>query len=113
MEITINCTQTSGPLDHFWRSTGFTPANSLLNADMQQAMAYVGAIPHSGITYVRIHYLLELVLAEGLGTDTPIYDWSRLDAALDVLVRNGLKPIFELMGNVGAAGTAHGFFTDY
>ncbi|MBN2389672.1 MAG: hypothetical protein JXR84_03040 [Anaerolineae bacterium] len=107
MEITINCTQTFGPLDHFWRSTGFTPANLLLNADMQQAMAYVGAIPRGGITYVRIHYLLELVLAEGLDTETPLYEWSRLDAALDVLVRNGLEPIFELMGNVG------GYFTDY
>ncbi|MGC9395883.1 MAG: GH39 family glycosyl hydrolase [Anaerolineae bacterium] len=107
MEITIDCTQSRDPLNHFWRSTGFTPANLLLDADMQQAMAYVGAIPRGGITYVRIHYLLELVLAEGLGTDAPVYDWSRLDAALDVLVRNGLKPIFELMGNVG------GYFNDY
>jgi L-iduronidase len=107
MEATIDCTKSLGPLDHFWRSTGFTPANLLLNADMQQAMAYVGAIPRGGITHVRIHYLLELVLAEGLGTDTPVYDWSRLDVALDVLVRNGLKPIFELMGNVD------GYFTDY
>lgn len=107
MEIVVDCTTVNGPLEHFWRSTGFTPANLLLNADMQQALAYVGAIPHSGITYVRIHYLLELVLAEGLGTDAPIYNWSRLDTALDVLVRNGLKPIFELMGNIS------GYFTDY
>jgi len=107
MEFTIDCTKTFGPLAHFWRSTGFTPANLLLNADMQQAMAYVGAIPRKGIAYVRIHYLLELVLAEGLGTDAPLYDWSRLDTALDVLVRNRLKPIFELMGNVDS------YFTDY
>ena len=107
MEITINCTQSLGPLEHFWRSTGFTPANLLLDADMQQALAYMGAIPRGGITYVRIHYLLELVLAEGLETDAPVYDWSRLDTALDGLVRNGLKPIFELMGNVD------GYFTDY
>lgn len=107
MEITVNCAEAPGALAHFWRSTGFTPANLLLDADMQQAMAYVGAIPRKGIAYLRIHYLLELLLAEGLGTDAPAYDWSRLDTALDVLVCNGLKPIFELMGNTG------GYFTDY
>jgi L-iduronidase len=113
MEFTIDCTKTLGPLEHFWRSTGFTPANLLLDADMQQAMSYIGAIPRGGITYVRIHYLLELVLAEGLGTNAPVYDWSLLDKALDVLVRNRLKPIFELMGNVVSDRPAFGYFTDY
>lgn len=96
-----------GELVHFWQSTGFSPANLLLNADMQQAMAYLGGVPHGGIIFVRIHYMLELVKAEGLGTKSPTYDWSRLDTALDALVRNGLKPFFELMGNV------EGFFDDY
>ena len=72
----------------------------LLNADMQQTAAYLGALPHKGVEFVRIHYLLELVTAEGLGTANVIYDWSILDTGLDVLVRNGLKPVFELMGNV-------------
>jgi L-iduronidase len=107
MDITVNVAESLGPLRHFWQSTGFTPANLLLNADMQQAMAYVGGVPHGGITWVRIHYLLELVMAEDLETETPTYDWSRLDTALDALVRHGLKPFFELMGNVG------GYFTDY
>ncbi|MGC9347243.1 MAG: GH39 family glycosyl hydrolase [Anaerolineae bacterium] len=107
MDITVNCAKSLGKLDHFWRSTGFTPANMLLNADMQQAMTYIGAIPHGGVTWVRIHYLLELVMAEGLDTDSPTYDWSRLDTALDALVRNGLRPFFELMGNV------EGYFDDY
>jgi len=107
MDITVNCAETVGPLRHFWQSTGFTPANLLLNADMQQALAYLGAAPHGGITWVRIHYLLELVKADGLGTDAPTHDWSRLDPGLDVLVSNSLKPIFELMGNV------EGWFGDY
>jgi L-iduronidase len=107
MDVHVNCEKCVGELDHFWRSTGFTPANLLLNADMQQAMAYAGAVPHGGLTYVRIHYLLELVMAEGLGTASPSYDWSRLDTALDALVHHGLRPVFELMGNVA------GYFTDY
>ncbi len=113
MEIKVDIAESQRPLPHFWRSTGFTPANLLLNADMQQALAYLGGVPHGGITFVRIHYLLELVTAEGLGTENPriksirSYDWSRLDVALDALVRNGLKPFFELMGNV------EGFFDNY
>jgi L-iduronidase len=107
MQITVDCAIETGKLDHFWQSTGFTPASLLLNADMRQAMAYVGSVPHGGVTYVRIHYLLELVTAQGLGTESPQYDWSALDTALDVLVDNGLVPFFELMGNPS------GYFTDY
>jgi hypothetical protein len=107
LRITVDCRAEIGNLEHFWQSTGFTPASLLLNADMRQAMAYVGSVPHGGITYVRIHYLLELVTAEGLGTDHPRYDWSALDTGLDVLVCNGLRPFFELMGNPS------GYFTDY
>ncbi len=107
MNLNINCSESAGPLRHFWQSTGFTPANLLLDADMRQAMAYVGAVPHGGISWVRIHYLLELVTAEGLGTEETSYDWSRLDRSLDALVGNGLRPFFELMGNVG------GYFDDY
>jgi len=107
LKITIDCTAEIGKLDHFWQSTGFSPATLLLNADMRQAMTYIGSIPHGGITYVRPHYLLELVTAKGLGTERPNYDWSVLDTALDVLVYNGLKPLFELMGNPS------GYFTDF
>lgn len=107
MHITLDFNQPTTQLDAFWRSTGFTPAHLLLDADMQQAMALTGAVPHSGIAFVRIHYLLELVDAHGLQTDAASYDWTRLDAALDVLVRHHLRPVFELMGNVA------GYFHDY
>ena len=113
MDLTIHCNRATGILDHFWESTGFTPANLLLNADMQQAMAYTGGVAHCGIRFVRIHYLLELVTAEALGTPAVCYDWSRLDAALDVLVRNGLKPFFELMGDVSGGHASASYFDDY
>jgi L-iduronidase len=35
------------------------------------------------------------------------YDWSRLDSGLDLLVQNGMTPIFELMGN------PNGHFNDF
>ena len=98
MRITVDCSQDLGELRHFWASTGFSPASLLLHVDMRQAMAYVASIPHGGITYVRPHYLLDLVIAERR-EGQPTYDWSVLDKALDVLVGNGLRPLFELMGN--------------
>ncbi len=111
MDLAINCAHSIGELRPIWHSTGFTPANLLLDADMRQAMAYLGAVPHHGITWVRIHYLLELVTADGLGGPSPTYDWSRLDRALDVLVRHSLKPFFELMGFPGGT-RAFDDFTD-
>ncbi|MFW5858538.1 MAG: GH39 family glycosyl hydrolase [Planctomycetota bacterium] len=105
--VSVDCGLDNGACDHFWRGTGFTPAKLLLEAPMRQTIAQVGAIPHGGIRHVRIHYLLDLVGATGLGTDAVAYDWSQLDQALDVLVDNGLCPFFELMGNVA------GFFDDY
>jgi hypothetical protein len=75
MDILVYCHRDIGPLTHFWRSTGFSPASLLLNADMRQAMAYAGSIPHGGLTYIRIHYLLDLVTA-GYPGISPIF-WMR------------------------------------
>ncbi len=107
MKLTIDFATESKPLPKFWAGTGFSPAELLLDTDMRQALAYIGSIPNQGIRYVRIHYLLNLVTAEGLGTDAPAYDWAHLDTGLDVLVENKLLPFFELMGNPS------GYFTDF
>jgi len=99
MNIVIDCATTTGPLKPFWGSTGFTPATLLLTSDMRQQFTYLGSIPRGGLKYARIHYLLELVDASFTSEDTADYDWSRLDKGLDVVIKNGLLPIFELMGN--------------
>jgi L-iduronidase len=65
---------------------------------MQQTIDFTGAIPHNGMVYVRPHYLLNLIGVENIDTPTPKYNWAKLDSALDVLVRNDLKLIFQLMG---------------
>ena len=39
MDLVVDCAYEIGPLDHFWRSTGFSPADLLLTKDMQQQMA--------------------------------------------------------------------------
>lgn len=59
MQVTVYCDQDAGKLPHFWRSTGFSPASLLLNADMQQQLIYAAST--GGIDYVRVHYLLDLV----------------------------------------------------
>jgi L-iduronidase len=101
MRIDVNCSGDGGPLDHFWRSIGLSPAELLLTPDMRQQIAYAGSIPHGEITYVRIHYLLELLRVSGTAGNRPQFDWSRLDDALDVVLKNGCVPFFELMGNPG------------
>lgn len=79
----------------FWRSTGFSPGELLLEPEMAQTLAYVGGVPNHGIEYMRVHYMLDLVTATGFGS----YDWSRLDAALDIMLEHRIRPFLELMGN--------------
>lgn len=99
MQYNIDCSIPIGKLAPFWASTGFTPATLLLTDDMRQTINFLGSIPHKGIRFARIHFLLELVSVT-FDLNEPVYvDWSRLDMGLDLLVENGLTPIFELMGN--------------
>ncbi len=97
--VNVNAAAETGIMQNFWNATGFSPAEILLQPDMRQACDYMGAIPNKGLVYVRPHYFLNLLAVEGINTNTPVYNWSRLDSAIDVLVNNGLKPIFQLMGN--------------
>ena len=107
MKIEVDCSKSIGELRRFWRSTGFTPAKLLLQPDMAQTLTYLGSIPREGIKHVRIHFLLDLLKAEGLETKSPVYDWTDMDRGMDALVNNGLQPFFELMGNPS------GFFSDF
>lgn len=106
-DISVDVSESLGELKPFWASTGFSPAELLLDDDMKQTLAYLGAVPHSGVRYVRIHYLLNLVSVVSIEVDVPTYDWSLLDEGLDALVKNNLKPFFELMGNPS------NYFTDF
>lgn len=107
MTLTLSFQQEPKPFNLEWRWTGFTPATLLLRDDMEQMLRYCGSVPRQGITYVRIHYLLNLVKAKNLGTDQPIYDWGLLEKGFDRLVENRLVPFVELMGNPS------GYFTNY
>lgn len=108
MEFNINCEESAGEMNHFWNSTGFTPAKLLLRPDMEQTIKYYGSVANEGIKYVRIHYLLNLVTANNIESDNPEYDWTELDKGLDLLISNNLRPFFELMGN-----PAPDFFNDF
>ncbi|MDR6287950.1 L-iduronidase [Inquilinus ginsengisoli] len=95
--IRVDLNGPARPWKRFWRSTGFSPAELLLEPEMRQALAHLGAVPNRGIEYLRVHYMLDLVKADRLGA----YDWSLLDQALDTIVEHRLRPFFELMGNPG------------
>ncbi|MGL4963669.1 MAG: GH39 family glycosyl hydrolase [Inquilinus sp.] len=95
--IRVDLNGPARPWKRFWRSTGFSPAELLLEPEMQQALAHLGAVPNRGIEYLRVHYMLDLVKADRLGA----YDWTLLDQALDAIIGHRLRPFFELMGNPG------------
>ena len=101
--IVVDTSAVLRPFSRFWRGTGFSPAELLLEPEMRQMLAYMGGLPHEGIRYLRVHYLYNLLTSTG-GYQ---YDWSLLDRAVDVMVEHRLKPFFELMGNPS------GLFTDY
>ena len=87
------------PLAPIWASTHFDPARQVFEPAMRQNLLLLGAVRHRGIEFIKIHGMLDLVSAEGLGTENPRYDWSLLDAAMDLVRQCGLKHFFELMGN--------------
>ncbi len=101
--IVVNANEVLRPFNRFWRGTGFSPAELLLEPEMRQMLAYMGGVPHQGIRYLRVHYLYNLLTSTG----GYAYDWSLLDRAVDVMVEHRLKPFFELMGNPS------NLFTDY
>ncbi|XP_041855329.1 alpha-L-iduronidase isoform X2 [Melanotaenia boesemani] len=111
--ITVDVGRPETDLKHFWRSTGFCPplphtkAHQFdLSIDQQLNLAYVGSVPHGGIQQVRIHWMLELVTAQDIGT-RPQYNFTKLDQLIEVLWLNGLQPGFELMGSIS------NYFTDF
>ncbi|XP_063086131.1 alpha-L-iduronidase isoform X3 [Cavia porcellus] len=113
--VRVDATRTLRPLRPFWRSTGFCPplphdrADQYdLSWDQQLNLAYVGAVPHGGIEQVRTHWLLDLVTASrGAAGQGLRYNFTHLDAYLDLLQENQLLPGFELMGSPS------GHFTDF
>ncbi len=82
----------------YWNSTGFTPGDLLLRKDMQLTLDYLAAVPNQKTTYIRPHWLLNLIGSRGIGTNNPEFNFSQLDAALDEIISRGFKPIFEIMG---------------
>lgn len=105
--VIINASNSVDNLDHFWESTGFCPPDPhqefykfILSDDELQNIAYIGSVPNQGIKQVRIHWLLDLITLSQTENDKHVeYNFTNLDKAMDLLINNGLRPGFELMGN--------------
>lgn len=96
--IEIDFSKESRELYPFWIATGYTPASLAEKPEMKQVLYDVGQLPDRGINFIRPHFLLNLVTVNGITTQNPAYNWTKLDAVLDEFVNNDLKLIFELMG---------------
>ncbi|XP_076403226.1 alpha-L-iduronidase isoform X2 [Peromyscus maniculatus bairdii] len=97
--VRVDAARPLRPLLPFWRSTGFCPplphdqADQYdLSWDQHLNLAYIGAVPHSGIEQVRIHWLLDLITARKSSGQGLIYNFTHLDAFLDLLMENQLLP---------------------
>jgi hypothetical protein len=117
------------PLRNFWHSCGWCPPDPhpdfpsyFAREDLAQNHLIIGSVPHQGIKYVRIHYLLDLIkllpattpasaVPDGAGYRFSTaagrhlagvgLNFTALDKAMDQLSAAGLFPGFELMGNPG------------
>lgn len=94
---TVDCSAPYGKLDMFWNASGLVMEYS--ETVQRQNMLLIGSIPHEGCLYQRPHSLLNLVEVSGMDTDSPEYDFSRLDTFLDLIVKSGQRLFFEIMGN--------------
>lgn len=97
LTIDIDYNSETVKFEHFWKGTGLTPAETLLDKDMQQNLNFMGGSGNHGIKYIRPHFMLNFVCAKGIETENPVYNWAYLDSVTDLMLDNGLTPIFELM----------------
>ncbi|WP_339140429.1 GH39 family glycosyl hydrolase [Croceitalea sp. MTPC5] len=111
--ITIDFSQPQKQLVPFWTATGFSPAQMVGQNEMKDVLRDIGELPDKGLGYIRPHYLLNLITVQQLASETPRYDWSRLDAVLDEIVNNDLKMIFELMGTPSNTVDINDYSTDF
>lgn len=114
VNVLLDASSVVGPLQHFWENTGFCPPDPhqdfqkfIFTNDEMQNLAYIGSVPKKGIKQVRIHWLLDLISMERTVDQNVVYNFTYLDNAIKLLVDNGLRPGFELMGNPS------NFFSDF
>lgn len=44
--INVDASEAVRPFNRFWRGTGFSPAELLLEPEMRQMLAYIGGLPN-------------------------------------------------------------------
>ena len=106
LNVSVDCATPAGPLPHFWRSCGYSPAQAALRLDGLENTARIGSLPRRAVAQARIHFLLDLIIVTGFlpsATEPSgyqlLYDWNLLDFLCDTLVANNLSPGFELFGS--------------
>lgn len=84
------------PISYSWGSWG---SNGLISGEMDQVLKSFGKFADSSINYFRTHNLLDLISIENIESETPHYNYEKLDVAISNLVANNLSLLFVLMGD--------------
>jgi xylan 1,4-beta-xylosidase len=95
-EITVDLTQTKGPIDHFYElSVGSDYPGTLIRPDSQAQLKTV--VDELGFRYIRFHAIFHDVLGTVRVQDgKTTYDWKKIDELYDDLLARNTKPFVEL-----------------
>lgn len=98
-QVNFSFNLSSEPVEynHYWKSTGYSPAWMTINEDFKLYLNMLKAMKGDAIEYIRPHYLLNHIKINEPGTLNQNYDWTELDEILDLITGADLKLIFEVM----------------
>lgn len=113
-EFVTDASRVVANVSGFWRSSGFCPPDPhqkvcdwLHSSSVVQDIAFIGAVPFSGIQQIRVHWLLDSISITSVHGNKTTYNFTCLDDFIEILFSNGLYPGFEIMGNPS------NYFTDF
>ena len=104
--VTVDTTHAGGPLPRFFQGTGFTPSKLLLDEHGKLNMMMASG---NGYKYMRVHCMLDLIDITGSHA-APVYNFTVMDASMDVIVDAGLTPFVNIDGN--PTGVLHSLFME-
>ncbi|NQZ75333.1 MAG: hypothetical protein HRT61_04370 [Ekhidna sp.] len=107
VNYTFDVSDTSVPYQHYWKSTGYSPAGMTVNEDYKLYLNMTEAMRSDAVEYTRPHYLLNHIVINEPGTPNQSYDYTELDKILDFIIEADLKLIFEIMM------VPHPYFNDW
>lgn len=107
VKISVDAGAEIGSLSHNWRYIGYDECNYTQSPEGESLISRIGRLEETPC-YIRTHHLFCTGNCHGTykwgstnvysedPTGKPIYEWRTVDSILDIILRNGAKPFFEI-----------------